>query len=377
MNLCTCLSVIHICACPVDTAGAAVDRCAMTTTDETTTVRLTGRSGLLAAVPSMLGFHPQESLVMVCLSGPRRRVGPVIRVDLAGPAAASDQPITQLQQYAHRHCDEVAVICYTEDATQPKLLVRVLAALEANGTTVLDALLVRGGRAIPADSGAEWSGVRKPGDVGCDVPTADHPQAQAMAAAAALHGRGILPSRQALRESISGPAGRAARQSSAALHAAAAGLMATIGPTGPVDHEKLSEMARAAVDRALTEVAGGAGICPSTCASIAILLCDNQIRDAVIARAVQDRRSPWVPMLVAVARATPDEDAAQVCAVLSVAAYRSGDGALAQVAVDRCLSAEPDHRLAQLMVGVMAAGLAPAELAELALPNAVSPGTAE
>jgi len=73
-------------------------------------------------------------------------------------------------------------------------------------------------------------------------------------------------------------------------------------------------------------------------------------------------------MLIAVATSVPDGDAAEVCAVLAVAAYRRGDGALAQVAVDRCLSAEPDHRLAHPMLAVMAAGLPPDELEHLATP---------
>jgi len=42
-----------------------------------------------------------------------------------------------------------------------------------------------------------------------------------------------------------------------------------------------------------------------------------------------------------------------------------GDGALAQVAVDRCLAAEPGHPLAHVMIAVMAAGLRPEELADI------------
>ena len=360
----------------------ALHRCGMTTTDDITTVRLTGRSGLLAAVPAMLGFHPQESLVMVCMAGPRRRVGPVIRVDLTDPTdptAPFDAPIAQLQHHADQYSDEVALICYTEQAGRPKLLDDALVGLQSAGVVVLDALLIRDGRAVPAGRRPTFGSVRDEdeADAGCAVPTTDHPQARAMAVASALHGRGILPNRQALRDSIAGPTGRAARQATAALHAAATGLMRAIGPTGPIDRTKVQDMATTAVDRALTEVAGGSGVGAATSASIAILLCDVEIRDLLIARSVRDSDEPWVPMLIAVACATPDEDAAEVCAVLAVAAYRRGDGALAQVAVDRCLSTEPDHRLAHLMLGVMAAGLPPAELAELAQSSQLSPETGE
>ena len=50
----------------------------------------------------------------------------------------------------------------------------------------------------------------------------------------------------------------------------------------------------------------------------------------------------WRPQL-------PDELRAEICAVLAIAAYRAGDGALAQVALDRCLRARPRHRLGELL----------------------------
>ena len=351
----------------------------MTTTDDITTVRLSGRHGLLAAVPAMLGFHPEESLVMICLSGPRRRVGPVIRVDLddlAGAGASGTQsPVVQFRAHARRYSDEVALVCYTECPGPSAMFEGVLKGLDAGGVSILDAVMVRRGRAIPANLGAGRSTWTGEGDVGTEVPGADDPQAQAMAAASAMHGRSILPNRLALRESISGPRGRAGRQASAALHAAADGLMTAIPPTGPIDHDKLSEMATVAIERALGQVAGSSGVEPATCALIALLLAHVHIRDQMITRSVQETTAAWIPMLIAVARAVADEDAAEVCSVLAVAAYRRGDGALAQVAVDRCLTAEPDHRLAHLMLGVMAAGLPPDDLGRLAAPSSLSPGT--
>ncbi len=196
-----------------------------------------------------------------------------------------------------------------------------------------------------------------------------------MAAASALHGRSILPSRLALEESISGPSGHAGRQASAALHAAASGLFNAVGTSGPIDHDRLRGMATVAIERALDQVTRSSGIDPATCALIALLLVDVHVRDEMIARSVQEMAAAWIPMLIAVARAIPDEDAAEVCSVLAVAAYRRGDGALAQVAVDRCLTAEPDHRLAHLMLGVMAAGLPPGDLTRLAASSSLNPGT--
>lgn len=347
----------------------------MTTTDETTTVRLTGRGGLLAAVPALLGFHPQESLVMVCLSGPRRRVGPVIRIDLddlddaAAPPGDIGGPITQLQLHAARYADEVAVMCYTELPGRSPQMDAVISALGHGDARILDAVRITDGRANswrPAHAGDIDF------DRGSPMPDRSDPQVEELAAATALNGRGILADRQALRNSIAGPSGSEAVKASASLHAAADGLLGKIGHRGPVEVDRLLQMAEVAVDAGLRQVAVTGSVDPPTGALLTLLMCDIEIRDAVIARAVTEMEQPFVPMLIALARATPDDDAAEICAVLAMAAYRRGDGALAQIAVDRTLATEPGHRLAHLMLGVMACGMPPADLEHLA---AVSPGT--
>lgn len=359
---------------------------AMTTTDETTTVRLTGRSGLLAAVPALLGFHPAESLVMVCLSGPRRRVGPVIRIDLDDldePATRPGEiagPVAQLQLHAARYADEIAVMCYTERPGRWAEMDPVIAALQDGGAGIIDAVRITDGRAnswLPA----HFRDLAD--DQGSPVPDAADPQVEEITAATAFNGRGILADRQALRHSIAGPTGSAAAHASASLHTAADGLLGRIGATGAIEIDLLRTMSESAVDDGLQQVAVTGTVDPATAALIALLLCDIGIRDAVIARAITEIEQPFVPMLIAVARATPDEDAAEICAVLAMAAYRRGDGALAQVAVDRTFESEPNHRLAHLMLAIMAAGMPPADLEHLAAkvdpaavdPAAVDPGT--
>jgi hypothetical protein len=102
----------------------------MPTTD-LTPIRLTGRRGLVAAVPALLGFHPRESVVLLCLRSPTRRIGPVIRVDLEDDAAhPSDFLIAQLTVHANRHAHEVAVLCFTERQDVPRMVHELIAALQ-------------------------------------------------------------------------------------------------------------------------------------------------------------------------------------------------------------------------------------------------------
>ncbi len=346
----------------------------MTSTDDST-VRLTGRRGLLAAIPSMLGFHPQESLVMVCLTGPRRRLGPVIRLDLEAPAGGS-AACEQLRFIAGRHADEVALVCYTEQTRTPALVYDVADILAGSATAVLDVVLVGGGQVRTAVEviGAAVQDDEDGNEEDGNEADTDDVQVRMMAAAAALHGRAVLPDREALRRSIAGPTGPSARRALAGMQTAADRLLEALGTDGPVDQAVLQQLTDRTLARAVAETTTADGVRSETAALLALLLCDVDIRDRVIVQAVRELDTPWVPMLVATARAIPDQDAAEVCAVLSVAAYRRGDGALAQVAADRALASQPEHRLSHLMVGVMAAGMPPAELADLAVDQSLSRG---
>jgi len=343
--------------CDVNPLSYEDSRQPVTTTDDCIAVSLSGRRGLLAAVPALLGFHPAESLVAICLNGSRRGVGPVMRIDLPEPGGTrpSEGSISDLRANAARLADEVVLVCYTE-RPRPAVLDMLLAGLRRDGVRVLDVICVRAGRAFTAPTAA--AELRA---VGEQLPGHDDPQLLLMQAATAMQGRGMLPDREALRRSIAGPT-RAA--SAAATDLAAGRLLRMLGR--PIDSAGLGMAADTLLDRALIDVGAGRRIASGDPAMIALLLADVTVRDAVVVRAVTEMEEPWLPVLIAAAGALPDADCAELCAVLAMAAYRRGDGALAQVAIDRTLSADPAHRLSRLLLGVMASGMPPAELALLA-----------
>src|SRR4051794_41800677 len=47
-------------------------------------LRLSSSDDVLAAVPYLLGFHPERSLVVLGLAGPKGRLGVTMRMDLDG-----------------------------------------------------------------------------------------------------------------------------------------------------------------------------------------------------------------------------------------------------------------------------------------------------
>jgi hypothetical protein len=367
----------------------------MTTTDDATAIRVSGPEGLLAVVPTMLGFHPSNSLVLMCLSGYRRRVGPVARVDLP---PGHDRPLAaRLTSHALNYADEVVVISYQSTRRRPPLLDDLLAALARAGVDVMDAMVVRGGKARPALSAA-----MERAHPGIRVPDSDDPQVSALAAAGALAGRGVLADREQLRRSIAGPSGNRLRVAQRCVAEAAAGrlpidagladqLVDRVPAAPPLARDRCGEprsammpdpqgQTRAAagehvlrigpvppdvaalLELGLAQLAVGGEVEVEVATALAVLMTDVLIRDAVLTKTLADVDRPWLPMLISCATWTPSPLAPPLCSVLAMVAYRHGDGALAQLAVDRCLLAEPEHRLAHLMIAIMSAGIHPDQL---------------
>jgi hypothetical protein len=116
------------------------------------------------------------------------------------------------------------------------------------------------------------------------------------------------------------------------------------------------------IQLALAQVTATGTVLVRVAMELVIDLNDVRVRNAVLAMAVAQLDEPWLPLLIACATWTPDYLAAELCSVLSMVAYRHGDGALAQLAVDRCLAVEPRHPVAQMMTAIMSAGVHPEDL---------------
>jgi len=70
---------------PASDAAAGLDP-GRPPSDDLARVRLASPASVLAIVPSLLGFHPSDSLVVLGVSGPRNRVSLTFRYDLPDPA---------------------------------------------------------------------------------------------------------------------------------------------------------------------------------------------------------------------------------------------------------------------------------------------------
>lgn len=340
-------------------------------------VRLSGPQGIVAAVPHYLGFVPDESLVLICLTAPRGRIGPVARIDLP-PPGCGDVLIPMLE-CARQHADSVAVVCY-HDGPRPSCIDELTRALRLRRIPITATLSVSGGRIRDARS---RSAMRRDPGIPLLDPEDDH--AVALRSAATLTERIPLPSRAALAASITPAEHWDDTDMRRAIEADLRSLAPACEAAGRALTPELAQQVDAALGAAETEYRDTGRVSMPAAAGVIAVVQHVGCRDLMIARAVRRADAALVGLASAVAAQCPDDYCAQVCATLAATAYRSGDGALAHCALDRAIAAEPGHRMSQLLRAAIAACLPPDSLdilADIPVPAAseahgVSPDTAE
>lgn len=333
---------------------------------EPTVVRLSTPEDILGALPHRLGFHPRESLVVVCLEGPRRRDRLVMRADLPDPRYDEELVTDLVARAEHAGATAALVVCYTDascgDGLARAELVRSLCdRFVAHDVPVVEALLVRDGR--------WWS-------YHCDEPSCCPrsgtalaagltPAAGLFAAEAVARGDAVLADREALVESIE-----------ASSHPVAAAVRAQardtagdrLGAAVDVGGEGVLRSLTVGCARALAAAwaAGDCTVDPVDAALLAIGLRDRLTRDEVMTLVLDHDPEVLVGLFTAVAQLVDDAEAAPVCTVLAWVAYADGGGALAAAAAERALRAEPGYAMAGLVLEGLAGMVPPSAIREVA-----------
>jgi hypothetical protein len=317
-------------------------------------VRIGGPADILGVLPYRIGFHPSESLVVVCLEGPRRRDRLVIRVDLPSPAEQRSVVTDIAERVAHVGASSSVVVVYTEDAdagggrtrlAHAGLVQALRSALRHREIQLHEALLVRAGR--------WWSYLCH--DPGCcppeGTPLPEEPTAATVRYAAEVVGQGerVLADRDELRRSVA-----------PTDHAVATAVRRLAGKeTAALVDDVLAEGGSAAL-RALTLATlarlrsrwarGDRRLEPADAALVLLGLHDKRARDATMTGVLDDDADTLLDLLGALARQADDPDAAPVCTALGWVAYAHGHGALAAVAAERALRCAPDYSMARLLL---------------------------
>lgn len=296
------------------------------------TPTLTARSpeDLLAVARVVLGFEPGESVVLLTAGQPSFHA----RVDLPSSPGDLELVVESLVEPAVRHrVDAAVLLLYTPDRARARRVARLLRrGLEGHGVRVLEALRADEGRWYPLFRDRDGLGAS---GVPYDVST--HP----FLVAAVLEGRVIHGSRAELARTLDPDPDQVAA-TTACL------------PCEPVGPDWVS----ACVDR---HALAGSSPGPAESARLLAALADPRLRDVAWGGFTRDEARDQVRLWSGLVRAAPTELVPNAAAVLALAAWLAGDGALAWCALDRALEVDPDHTLAELVAGLLLRAVPPGE----------------
>ena len=326
-------------------------------TSEPHTVTLRDPGDIITAVPAMLGFIPERSLVLVSFEPGGRRVAVTMRQDLD---LDPDGYPTEMMEATVAHLCEV---CLQHDASRVVAVVvddrfeldhGCWDILFAEIDSGLDDVGLEAGFVVDDIArGRQWRtgwGLSEP-YVGGGL--LDDPRTCAMAVAQAVTtGRVVLRSRGEMVESTRPTDHCGDRRCGLGRAGTPAG--------GDLDD---AELLRRVLDAVLIGVDRD-----TTCPEVMVLetaIRRVTVRDALLALAVSDVADAAEVLWAELTRRLRGSGRACAAALLGHLNYVRGDGAMAGVAFDRALESDPDHSLARLLDRSLRAGMRPSTLAEL------------
>ncbi|MEP7019496.1 MAG: DUF4192 domain-containing protein [Pseudonocardiales bacterium] len=330
-------------------------------------LRIKGPADLLQAVPYLLGFHPESSLVIIGLDHEQLVV--TVRLDLSdvddrdvvgGAVAAMHRGgATQLVAAIYARAPRTG--------SRPLLWHSAVAGFAAEaarvGCEVIDVLHVAGNR---------WWSYSCSDPVCCPAdgrPLAD--DVSAFSAAATYAGMVALPDRAALA-AVLAPLPDVERDRLSPLLAEHENrAVQAVLDGGAARHDRSEKRALFAAARrsdTLTDPSERLEITDPDVARFGVALSGHQLRDslwmAVDAGRV-DGRTLWLDL----ARRLPSPYDAAPLFLYGWCSWRAGNGALAGIAAERAVQSDPTYSAADLLLAALARGLDPRRLPKLRLPR--------
>jgi hypothetical protein len=299
---------------------------------------------LIALVPVVLGFHPQDSVVLLTFGPPGGSFH--ARVDLP-PDRAGQQEVVEVLVAAvvANGVRRAAVLLYSDDVeaahTQAELLTGRLLELTVE---VIDVLRVDDGR---------WHPVPDRGSPGTPYELESHP----FTAERVFAGQVVHRDRAELADSLVGTDEDDAVQVSLAA-TRFADLVRSCAEAAASAPEFLRTEARWLQDR-LCRAVDGVALGPGEAGRVLVLVSLVPTRDAAWATISRETSGAHVALWRDLVRRSPRELLPAACSLLAFAAWQHGDGALAWCAVDRCLEVDPDYSMAQCVADVLTRAVPP------------------
>ncbi len=337
---------------------------------------------LIVAMPAMVGFVPERSLVVAVLRGTTDTerspiIDAVVRFDLdqegggrRGLAAAYAECISQI--CAAEGATEVLAVIVDDRAREPRRTHRSGAGTLGPWGTLIAAFARRLARAEVYLEGAwavraieaerRWWSLLDPNHRG----TLPDPATSMVTVAHVLEGRPIRGTRSELTDLVA-PDAELAQQVAVYLDSARA--RAHERYAAAVRRGDTDGYHRRALEHLLWQISNidsGVALTAEEYAELGAELRDRTVRDALFGLAVGDHAAPAETLWVALTRALSGGDRADAATLLGYSAYIRGDGPLAGVALQAALAADPAHSMASLLEVSLRTGMRPDTLRRLA-----------
>jgi len=332
------------------------------TAEAASKIRLGSPADLLSAIPYLVGFHPQESVVLVGIAGSEVRV--TARLDLVD--CGIEELTHALVVMTRAAADAVVAVVYCHHAPHPQTGFDVLGRdvfwplLDAAGQfgLRLGECLVVGDERYWRFGDGDTVGIAKPTD-------------SALAASATYAGLVVRPDRNSLvavldaadataRSALSGEIADAQAQAALAARSGGADRHIRSIKRAIFAAARLSDSTLAVVD---DSPARAAQLC-----RFGVGLSHTRVRDSVwmaVDSGRLDGRSLWQEML----RKLPEPYDCAALFLFGWASWRDGNGVLATEAALRALASDPGYTAAELLLSAVDSGLDPHRTPRLRLPG--------
>jgi Domain of unknown function (DUF4192) len=324
-------------------------------------------AALLRLVPHLLGFIPEASLVVIGVTPPRDRIKLTLRYDLPDPPEPdliADIAAHAVGVLSTQRLTAAVAIGYGPEALVTPVANELRDAAWRAEIDLRESLRVTGGR--------YWSYAC--GNEACcpaaGVPFAAAAADQAEAEALAAVGDRVLADRAAVAARVAPVGGIAAesmRQATRRAEQHVTRLLAKVRKSSRIGAARrmIAAEGLAAVGALIATYRGGGRFTSDyEIARISVALHDLRVRDDAWARMDPAHADAHQRLWTDVVRRAQPGYVAAPAALLAFVAWQHGDGALANMALDRALADDPDYSMALLLRQVICAG-APPSLARL------------
>jgi hypothetical protein len=318
-------------------------------------VSLRSPADMIAAIPYLLGFHPTDSLVVLGLRA--KQVTFQVRVDLPPTVDAVPFAVQIAAIVARQRVTRALLAGYGSEAAVTPAIRAVRTELRRRRIDVPEALRATDDKYFSYTCN----------DPQCCNPagTAYDASTTVVAATATAAGMGVVGSRDEVASRLDRIGGAAAlTMRDAALRADLRLCDLLAHPDGTPDRELLVDAGRAAVDAAILRSTYGSVHSDDDMAWLGLLLVNVAVRDYAWGR-VGDDLALHVDLWTDVVRRVEPELVAPPATLLAFAAWRNGGGAIASIALERALDADPTYRMAIYLGAAFDGGLSPMKYLEL------------